>query len=112
VSEPRVIRVDELPGSESSEVFHGHEHGATISFFLSHVEAGDGPGLHRHPYEEIFIVQGGEVSFVVGGEAIEARPGDILVVPPGVAHKFVAKSEGHRSVNLHPVPRMETEWLE
>jgi quercetin dioxygenase-like cupin family protein len=107
-----VIGVDQLPGSESSEVFHGHEHGANISFFLSHVSAGDGPALHRHPYEEIFIVEGGEVTFTVGDETIEARQGDIVIVPRGVAHKFIVKSEGHRSVNLHPVPRMETEWLE
>jgi quercetin dioxygenase-like cupin family protein len=107
-----LIRADELPGSESSEVFHGHEHGATISFFLSHVKVGDGPGLHRHPYEEIFIVQGGEMTFVLGAETIDARPGDIVVVPPGVPHKFVVRSEGHRSVNQHPVARMETEWLE
>jgi quercetin dioxygenase-like cupin family protein len=108
----RVIRVDELPGSESSEVFHGHDHGAQVSVFLSHVSKGDGPGLHRHPYEEVFVVQGGEMTFVVGRDTIEARPGDIIVVPPGVPHKFVVKSHGHRSVNIHPVPRIETEWLE
>jgi quercetin dioxygenase-like cupin family protein len=108
----RVIRVEDLPGSESSEVFHGHDHGAHVSFFLSHVNAGEGPGLHRHPYEEIFIVQGGEVTFVVGDETIEVGAGDILIVPPGIPHKFVVNTEGHRSVNIHPVSWMKTEWLE
>jgi quercetin dioxygenase-like cupin family protein len=112
VPEPRAIRVEELPGSESSEVFHGHENGATISFFLSHVAPGGGPRLHRHPYEEVFIVQGGELTFTVGDQLMEARAGDIVVVPAGAPHKFVVKSDGHRSVNIHPVARMETEWLE
>ena len=110
--EPRAIRVEELPGSESSEVFYGDENGATISFFLSHVAPGDGPRLHRHPYGEVFIVQGGELTFTVGDQLIEARAGDIVVVPAGAPHKFVVESDGHRSVNIHPVARMETEWLE
>ncbi len=106
------IRVEDLPGGRKSEVFHGHEQGASVSFFLSHGDPGDGPSLHRHPYEEIFIVQGGEATFTLGEETIEARDGDILVVRAGMPHKFVVKSEGYRSVNIHPVARMETEWLE
>jgi quercetin dioxygenase-like cupin family protein len=104
--------VEDLPGSRNSDVFEGCEHGASISFFLSHVDPGEGPDLHRHPYEEIFIVEAGEVTFTVGDDTIEAKPGDILVVPGGVAHKFVAKTEGHRSVNIHASATMNTEWLE
>ena len=107
-----VIRTDELPASENASTFNGHDHGATVSFFLSHNVPGTGPKLHRHPYDETFIVQEGDVLFTAGASTIEARAGDIVVVPAGTPHKFVSRGPVHRQVSIHPVARMETEWLE
>ena len=107
-----VIKVDELPSGEHSAIFNGHEHDAQVCFFLSHNSPGTGPRLHRHPYEETFIVQDGEVLFTVGEDTIEAGPGDIVVVPAGTPHKFVSRSAAHRQISIHPVARMETDWLE
>lgn len=107
-----VIAIDALPGGENASTFHGHAHGAQVSFFLSHNRQGSGPELHRHPYEETFIVQEGDVLFTVGESTIEAGPGDIVIVPPGAPHKFVSRGETHRQISIHPVARMETEWLE
>ena len=107
-----MIEVESLATSEDASTFHGHEHGAQVSFFVSHNRPGTGPGLHRHPYEETFIVQEGEVLFTVGDEEVEVREGEIVVVPPGAPHKFVSRGQGHRQVSIHPVARMETEWLE
>ena len=106
------IRVSDLEGGENSEVFNGHEHDASVSFFLSHNQPNTDPELHRHPYDEIFIVQEGTVLFTVGDEQVEAGPGDILVVPPNTPHKFLVTSVPHRQVSIHPAARMETEWLE
>jgi quercetin dioxygenase-like cupin family protein len=107
-----VIKVDELPGGENASTFDGHRHGAQVSFFLSQNKLGTGPQLHRHPYEETFIVQEGEVLFTVGERTVEATAGDIVVVPAGTPHRFVCRSETHRQVSIHPVARMQTEWLE
>jgi quercetin dioxygenase-like cupin family protein len=107
-----VIEVEELPGGENSEVFKGQEHGAHLSFFLSHNRPGSGPELHRHPYEEIFIVEEGRVRFTVGDETIEVSGGEVVIVPPRTPHKFVAVSTPHRQISIHPAARMETEWLE
>jgi mannose-6-phosphate isomerase-like protein (cupin superfamily) len=107
-----VIRVNDLPGGENASTFDGHEHGSHVSFFLSHNRPGTGPKLHRHPYEETFIVQEGDVLFTVGDDTIEAGAGDIVVVPAGTPHKFLSRGETHRQVSIHPVARMETEWLE
>ncbi len=107
-----VIKVDELPSGENSSTFHGHRHGTQVSFFLSHNTPGTGPKLHSHPYEETFIVEEGEVHFTVGERTIEARAGDIVVVPAGAPHKFLSRGATHRQVSIHPVARMETEWLE
>ena len=108
-----VIDVDRLPGSENASRFDGHEYGASISFFISRNLPGTGPDLHRHPYEETFIVEEGKVRFAVGENTIEATAGEIVVVPAGTPHKFVnSGSTGFRQINIHPVARMATEWLE
>jgi quercetin dioxygenase-like cupin family protein len=113
MSAARVIKADELPGSEVASRFEGFEHDAQVSFFLSRNPAGSGPRLHRHPYEETFIVREGTVRFTVGDDTIEATAGDIIVVPAGTPHKFVnAGSAPMRQISIHPVARMEQEWLE
>jgi mannose-6-phosphate isomerase-like protein (cupin superfamily) len=108
-----VISVDLLPGGENASRFDGHEHGASVSFFISHNPPGSGPDLHRHPYEETFIVQGGSASFTVGGKTIEATAGEIVVVPARTPHKFISCGTGRlRQISIHPVAQMVTEWLE
>jgi mannose-6-phosphate isomerase-like protein (cupin superfamily) len=59
-----------------------------------------------------FIVQDGEVLFTVGERTINATAGDIVVVPARTPHKFLCRSGPHRQFSIHPVARMETEWLE
>jgi mannose-6-phosphate isomerase-like protein (cupin superfamily) len=107
-----VIEVERLPGGENAFRFDGHQHGAQVSFFLSHNRPATGPELHRHPYEETFIVEGGNVRFTVGEETIEATAGEIVVVPAETPHKFVnSGTAALRQISIHPVARMETEWL-
>jgi quercetin dioxygenase-like cupin family protein len=107
-----VVRIETLPDSGNSYRFDGAAHGAPVSFFLLHTRPGEGPGLHRHPYAETFIVQEGEATFTVGDQTIEARAGDIVVAPAETPHAFVNSGSGVlRSVNIHPAPEMETVWL-
>ena len=112
MSDGPVIKVDDLPSGENSHVFYGHEHGASISIFLSHNRPDTGPDLHKHPYEEVFIVEEGDVLFTLGEEEIEAGPGDMIVVPPDTPHKFKSRGETHRQISIHPAAEMQTEWLE
>jgi mannose-6-phosphate isomerase-like protein (cupin superfamily) len=102
-----------LPGGENAVRFDGREHGASVSFFITRNKPGTGPKLHKHPYDETFIMQEGEARFTVGEESIEAAAGEIVVVPANTPHGFVNTGEGVlRQVNIHASPRMETEWLE
>jgi mannose-6-phosphate isomerase-like protein (cupin superfamily) len=74
---------------------------------------GGGPRLHRHPYEEVFVVQEGSATFTAGDDVIDARGGQVVVVPAGVAHKFVNSGAGRlRQVDIHASERFITEWLE
>ncbi|CAN5177350.1 cupin domain-containing protein [soil metagenome] len=108
-----VITVDDLPGSENSIRFDGHAHGANVSFFITRNLPGTGPELHRHPYEETFIILEGEGRFTVGDVEVEVGAGEIVVVPAETPHNFVNTGEQRlRMVNIHPRERMETEWLE
>ncbi|MBZ0293827.1 MAG: cupin domain-containing protein [Anaerolineae bacterium] len=109
-----VVKKVDLPGGETSRQFEGYLHGdANVSFFISNTPPGKGPSLHQHPYEEVFIVQDGCLTFTVGDTMIDAVGGQIVVVPPETPHKFINPgSESARHVDVHVSPRMITTWLE
>src|SRR5215210_5742213 len=109
-----VIEKDELPHSETAYRFEGYLHGdANVSFFLIDALPGGGPGLHTHPYAEVFVIQDGEVVLTVGDATLEAEAGQILVVPAGTPHGYVNAGTGWaRHVDIHAGDRMVTEWLE
>src|SRR5438045_668968 len=109
-----VVNKDELPGSSTSRQFEGYLHGdAHVSFFLSETLPGRGPSLHKHAYEEIFIVQAGRVTFTVGYATIEAIDGQIVIAPSDTPHKFInSGTETARHVDIHVNARMFTTWLE
>ena len=110
---PRRIPFEDIPGGERARKFEGREHGSSVSFFLSHHAPGEGPNLHRHPYEETFILLEGTTTFTVDGETIEAEPGAVVIVPPDTPHKFVNSGDTRlKQVSIHPEPEMEQEWLE
>jgi quercetin dioxygenase-like cupin family protein len=110
---PEALSISDLPGGEAATRFEGKDHGAQISFFLSHFEPGRGPGLHRHPYEETFIVQAGTASFTVDGETLEAGAEQVIVVPAGAAHRFVNSGDDVlRQISIHPSDAFVTDWLE
>jgi mannose-6-phosphate isomerase-like protein (cupin superfamily) len=86
---------------------------APVSFFLTHTPPGKGPGLHVHPYPEVFLVQEGTATFRVGGEQLEVPAGHVVVVPPETPHGFKNHGEGTlRQVSIHPNPEVVQTWLE
>ena len=108
-----VVRFDELAGNpERAWKFEGADMGSTVSGFISHHQPGEGPQLHRHPYEETFVCLEGEATFEADGEATVVGPGHIVVVPAGAAHRFTNTGEGRlRQVSIHPNDRVQQEDL-
>jgi mannose-6-phosphate isomerase-like protein (cupin superfamily) len=91
----------------------GADHGATISLILDNSEPGNGPRLHRHPYDETWIVQEGNLTFQLADERLAVGPGDIVIAPPGVPHKFTNDGpERSKLICIHANPTIVTEWLE
>jgi quercetin dioxygenase-like cupin family protein len=109
-----VLTYMDLTTATGSQLFLGCDHGGVeVSFFLNHTSPGRGPGPHRHPYPEVFVLQDGEATFEVDGERIEAAAPRVIVVPARAVHGFTnTGSEPLEMVSIHPVATMETEWVE
>ena len=94
--------------------FHGDQHGGVpVSIIVDRSGPGDGPAQHRHPYDEVWVVERGDVTFTVGDQALQASAGTVVTVPAGEFHGF--KNTGTvplQVICIHTRARMETEWLE
>jgi mannose-6-phosphate isomerase-like protein (cupin superfamily) len=91
----------------------GADHGASVSLILDHSEPGHGPRLHKHPYDETWVVIEGNLTFQAGEDQLDAGPGDIVIVSPETPHKFTNNGPARaRLVCIHASPTFVTEWLE
>ena len=108
-----VHAADLITGSGRTGRFEGVAHGSGVSFYLVDNDPGQGPGLHRHPYTETWLVQSGSVTITVGNESVDATAGDILTIPANTPHKFLASgTDALHMVCIHASPRMIQENLE
>jgi mannose-6-phosphate isomerase-like protein (cupin superfamily) len=109
----RIIDLSDPGYGEDRNEVQGYNHNAAVSIIVVDAPPGGGPKLHRHPYEEVFVIQEGTVTFTAGDGTINANGGQVVVVPAGVAHKFVNTGEDRlRQVDIHASDRFVTEWLE
>jgi mannose-6-phosphate isomerase-like protein (cupin superfamily) len=100
-------------GNRETGNLEGAIHGATVSLILDHSEPGQGPRLHRHPYDETWVVVEGNLTFLAGDKRQLVGPGDIVIVFPGVPHKFTNHGPGPCNlVCIHASPTIIGEWLE
>lgn len=90
----------------------GHRLGTDVSvMFYTTDEVGAGPGLHTHPYDEIFVIREGRALFTVGEEEITAQKGDVLRAPAGVWHRFHNLGPGRlETTDLHLAPDITVTW--
>ena len=51
-------------------------HSETMSVITNDMAPGAGPALHKHPYEEVFVIVEGEATFTLGDETLVVRGGD------------------------------------
>ncbi|MGI8681506.1 MAG: cupin domain-containing protein [Mycobacteriales bacterium] len=92
----------------------GRDIGSGVSVIREYTDVvGAGPRLHRHPYTETFVIIAGHARFTLGDERRDGGPGDTLVAPAGVPHKFEVLGPGaYESVHIHENDHFVTEWLE
>ena len=82
--------------------------GATVLAYGTE-EVGAGPGLHVHPYDELFVVLVGRARFFVGDQVIEAEAGEMVLGPAGRPHRFENLGPGRlQTIDIYLSPR----WLQ
>jgi quercetin dioxygenase-like cupin family protein len=114
MSAVHVVSVEELPAGSFSHEMEGVAHdGVGVSLIFTEAAPGQGPSLHRHDYVELHVVQGGEAVFTAGDEQRVVRAGEVVIMPPGVPHRFEATGDGtFRELGIHVSPRFVTEWID
>lgn len=77
------------PGAPFILELVGDQTGGAFTLVDMTVPPGDGPPPHIHDgFAETFRVVKGRLLIEADGEPTEAGPGDVVHVPPGVAHLF------------------------
>ncbi len=56
---------------------------------------------HSHPYTKLLMCAAGSITFTVEGEAVDLRPGDGFVLPPGTRHAALVGPGGCTCVEGH-----------
>ena len=109
-----VLHRDELPHDGNTYEFQGIQYQATnVSFIWVDMPPGGTIRLHKHPYEEIFIIQEGVATFTVGLATLSAYSGQIIIVPAEVPHKFMNLSDKQlKQIDIHVNKQFITDWLE
>ena len=109
-----VLNRADLPYDGYTYEFQGFQHQDTnVSFIWVDMPPGGTIRLRKHPYEEIFIIQEGIATFMVGSATLETRAGQIVIVPAGVPHKFMNLSDIQlKQIDIHVNRQFITDWLE
>ena len=109
-----ILNRNELPYDGNTYEFIGSQYQDTeVSFIWVDMPPGGTIRLHKHPYQEIFIIQEGVATFTVDSTTIEAYAGQIIIVPADVPHKFMNSSDKQlKQVDIHLNKQFITYWLE
>lgn len=108
-----VQRAD-LQESELARELVGDDYGGIqASVILVDGEPGQGPGLHKHAYAELFFVLEGQATFTDGVDEHVVRGGEVVIVSPDQPHAFFNSGTGRlRQIDVHLNSRFVTEWLD
>lgn len=109
-----VFRLADLPSIDGVPMWEGRQlvDGA-ISLLFVDLPPGEGPRLHVHSYEEIFLLHEGQARFTIGCSTRDIVAGELVAVRAGIPHKFENSGSGRLlQTNIHLNPAIVTTWLE
>jgi quercetin dioxygenase-like cupin family protein len=86
--------------------------GAEASLVAIEIEPDMDVPEHHHPNEQTGILIQGSLTFTIGGEARELRPGATWVIPANVPHSVHSGPEGAALIELFAPPRDDWGGLE
>ena len=106
----RVRDQQELPEVEDGPVFSGAQHGAGISVVFIDAAPGHAQEPHAHTVEEVVAVQDGAATFFLGEQQARiVHAGEIVRIPAGVSHRWVAEPSGVRAVAAYGATQIVTQ---
>ena len=83
----------------------GAQTGAAYVLSEARVLPGGGPPRHIHHREdEAFFILEGEITFLLGGRKVAARPGAFVQGPRGIPHAFKNESNAPARMLIHVTP--------
>ncbi|SLN39954.1 Cupin domain protein [Roseivivax jejudonensis] len=87
----------------------GRDLGVDITvLFVTADTVGQGPKLHWHPYDELFVIRRGRARFTIGDDTIEGAAGDVIHGPARVPHTFEVLEAPYEAQDIHLSP----EWIQ
>ena len=109
-----LIPKEDLRINETVFKFQGEEYGGVAgSFFWVFTLPGRGAKLHKHPYQEVFVLQEGRVTFTIGDATLEVPAGNVVVAPANTPHKYTnTGTEALQMISFHPSSQVIQEDLE
>ena len=111
-TEPTIVSADEWqsPGQAFRGLLEGKglQTNITLLRYVTDV-VGEGPTLHVHPYDEIFVITERRARFTVGDRTIDAEAGDVVLGPANIPHGYQNMGPGRLdSLDIHSSP----EWIQ
>lgn len=101
------------PGDHYTFLVTGAESGGAYFAMEALVPPGGGPPPHIHRREdETFYVLDGQIEFLLGGELVDAGPGDFVNVPRGTVHRFLNTGSETARLILTFTPAGIEQWFE
>lgn len=81
-----------LVGDTYTILLKGEDTAGRYTLIDMHIPPGGGPPPHRHDFEEMFHVLGGEIEATFRGEKAVVRAGETINVPANAPHSFTNAS--------------------
>ncbi len=85
----------------------GPIHGERMTLVVIELEPGAEVPEHSHDNEQLGVLLQGSMSFTIGGEQGEVRPGSFWRILSNVPHSVVAGPDGAVAVEVFAPPRAE-----
>ncbi|WP_449472641.1 cupin domain-containing protein [Sphingobium chungangianum] len=69
---------------------------------ISEMGPGQGPPMHQHPVEEIFVLVEGECAFGIGDEVFHVKAPALVRVPPNTPHNITTLGKRNLLIDFFP----------
>jgi quercetin dioxygenase-like cupin family protein len=82
-----------LVGDTYTVLLSGEDTDGRYCLIDMHIPPGGGPPLHRHDFEETFIIKSGEIEVTFRGKKSIVKAGETLHIPANAPHSFTNASD-------------------